>query len=242
MTSALSSTAKTRPLPSHLDLPCEDASVPHDFFEHPQSRLLTSSVEFWLRRQRPGFDCVIGQDNYIYWDITTPPTLGAKAPDWFLVPGVPHLLDGNFRRSYVLWNEHVAPALVMEFMSEWPGGEWDKTPRTGKYWVYEQGIRAQHYAIFDPGRDQLDAFDLVDGRFQPAKLNERGHYPIDSLGLEYGLWRGEWARTTRLWLRFWDSNGHLLLTPEEEGHRAEREKQKAFDKLRELGIDPEKLS
>src|ERR1700722_6237632 len=181
MTPALSTTSKTRPLPTHLGLPCEDDSVPHDFFEHLQGMLLTSTIELWLRRLRPGFDCTIGQDSFIYWDITTPPTLGAKAPDWFLVPGVPNLLDGEPRRSFVLWNEHVPPAVVMEFISEWPSGEWDKTPRTGKFWVYEQGICAQHYVIFDPKRDQLDAFDLVNGRFQPSKVNDRGHYPLPSL-------------------------------------------------------------
>jgi len=249
MSPAVSPGTKARALPTHLDLPFEDKSVPRDFFEHEQARLLTNCVRLWLDQRRPGFDCVIGQDNYIYWDITTPPTLGAKAPDWFLVPGVPRLLDGIFRNSYVLWNEHIVPSIVMEFISETPGGEWDKTPRTGKFWVYEQGIKAPHYAIWDPWRNQLEAYDLAQGHYQPAQPNERGHYAIESLGLEYGLWQGVWNQTSRLWLRFWDSQGQLLLAPEEQNEqarlraeKAEREKHKAFDKLRELGIDPEKLS
>jgi hypothetical protein len=234
MTPAISSTTKARSLPTHLDLPFEDKTVTHNFFEHQQSRLLTSSIELWLNRQRPGFDCAVGQDNYIYWEVTSPPTVGAKAPDWFLVPGVPRLLDGIYRNSYVLWNEHVPPCVVMEFISETPGGEWDTTPHTGKFWVYEQGIRAPHYAIWDPWRDQLEAYQLVEGRYQAAKPNERGHFAIEALGLEYGLWHGSWNRTPRLWLRFWDNQGELLLAPEEQAERAER-------KLRELGIDPEKL-
>jgi Putative restriction endonuclease len=240
--------SETRTLPTHLDLPFEDKTVPHNFFELRQAMLLTSAIEFWLERRRPGFECEIGQHNYIYCDNTTPPTAGAKAPDWFLVPGVPRLLDGVQRNSYVMWQEKVVPAVVAEFVSEEPGGEWDKTPRTGKFWVYEQGIRVPHYVIFDPWRDQLDAYQLVDGRFQPAQSNERGHYSIDSLGLEYGLWKGIWQSIDRRWLRFWDNQGQMLLTHAEaeeqarlRADQAELAKQQAFAKLRELGFDPEKL-
>jgi Putative restriction endonuclease len=152
-------------------------------------------------------------------------------------------------------NEKVVPVAAFEFISETPGGEWDKTPRTGKFWVYEQGICIPHYAILDPWQVKLEAFELFRGKYRPAKVNERGHFPIRFMGLEYGFWNGLWAKTTRPWLRFWDSQGKMLLTPEElsdqvkrqaeqaqrQAVQAEREKRKAFDKLRELGIDPEQL-
>ena len=52
----------------------------------------------------------------IYWRETDPPEPGAEAPDWFYVPNVPATLDG-FRRSYVLWPEHMAPFIALEFAS-----------------------------------------------------------------------------------------------------------------------------
>jgi hypothetical protein len=49
--------------------------------------------------------------------LTNPPEKGAEAPDWFYVPNVPPLVDGEVRRSYVLWKEYVTPLIVLEFVS-----------------------------------------------------------------------------------------------------------------------------
>ncbi|WP_026087708.1 Uma2 family endonuclease, partial [Chlorogloeopsis fritschii] len=76
----------------------------------------------------------------IYWRLTDPPEKGAEAPDWFYVPNVPPLLDGQTRRSYVLWREYIAPLIVLEFVSGDGSEERDKTPWTGKFWIYEQVI------------------------------------------------------------------------------------------------------
>jgi hypothetical protein len=46
-----------------------------------------------------------------------PAERGAEAPDWFYVPDVPPKLDGEIRRSYVLWKEFVAPLIALEFVS-----------------------------------------------------------------------------------------------------------------------------
>ena len=35
---------------------------------------------------------------------------GAKSPDWYLVTDVPHLLDGEYRHSYVMWHEQRSPS------------------------------------------------------------------------------------------------------------------------------------
>jgi Uma2 family endonuclease len=207
-------------LPDHTQLPFEDDSVAKDFFEHPQSRLLTSTIEPWLNQRHPNHQYAIGQDSYIYWDITTPATLGAKAPDWFYVPDVPATLDGRWRKSYVLWQEHVLPVLVAEFVSGNGKEEHDATPRTGKFWVYEQGICARYYAIWQPAIPELKLFELVQGRFQQMTPNARRHYFHEPMGLELGLWQGSFAGCDQLWLRWWDAAGRLLPTPEE---RAEQE-------------------
>ncbi|MCL2934765.1 MAG: Uma2 family endonuclease, partial [Trichodesmium sp. MAG_R03] len=48
-----------------------------------------------------------------------------------------------------------------------------------------------------------------------------GHYFIEPLGIELGIWQGSYQNQTLSWLRWWDSEGNLLLTGAE---RAEVEK------------------
>jgi hypothetical protein len=59
------------------------------------------------------------------------------------------------------------------------------------------------------------------------------------MGVELGLWQGEYQNAELPWLRWWDLQGNLLLTGEE---RAEQETQRAnrlTAQLRALGIEPE---
>lgn len=87
------------------------------------------------------------------------------APDWFYVPHVPPLLNGVFRRSYVLWQEIVAPLIAIEFVSGSGAEERDATPYQGKFWIYEQAIRIPFYAIFDAWQD-------LKGIYCPQPKNE----------------------------------------------------------------------
>ena len=78
---------------------------------------------------------------------------------------------------------------------------------------------------------------MVENHFQPLPKNERGHYPITCLGVELGIWQGEYQNVELPWLRWWDLEGNLLLTGQE---LAEQEKQRADKlaaKLRELGVE-----
>ena len=59
-----------------------------NFQEHPQSVLLTDSIEPVLQNLHPEGDYVIGQDCGIYWRLTEPLERGAECPDWFYVPNV----------------------------------------------------------------------------------------------------------------------------------------------------------
>ncbi len=86
-------------------------------------------------------------------------------------------------------------------------------------------------------------------------VNERGRYPIPQLGVELGIWQSEYDEMNLPWLRWWDSEGNLLLIgeepareerlrAEEEHLRAEEEKQRAdrlAAKLREMGINPDEV-
>lgn len=52
----------------------------------------------------------------MYYDVHH--QLWHQRPDWFLAVNVPRLYDGHdLRRSYVVWQEGQAPAVVVEFLS-----------------------------------------------------------------------------------------------------------------------------
>lgn len=260
MTIAQSKPALT--LPGHTQLPESDGSFVKNFQEHPQSLLLTSSITPILNALHPDGQYALGQDSGIYWRLTDPPERGAEAPDWFYVPNVPPLLDGARRRSYVLWKEIISPLIAIEFTSGDGREERDRTSpfsregaKAGKFWVYEQAIHIPFYAIYKVEKAAVEVYELIGGQYQLCSPNERGHYPIPPLGVELGIWQGQYLNQAFPWLRWWDSQGNLLLAGEEraeqekqradqEKQRAEQEKQRADQlaaKLRELGIDPEQL-
>lgn len=219
-------------LPDHTQLPYEDGTFAKNFQEHPQSLLLTDSLQPILKLRHPdGWYC-IGQDCGIYWRFTDPPQKGAVSPDWFYVPNVPPLIDDQLRRSYVLWQEYVAPLIVLEFVSGDGTEERDQTPMVGKFWIYEQAIRAAFYGIYEVRAPRLEVYRWVEGAYTPMTPNERGHYLIPPMGVELGLWQGRYGNAELPWLRWWDVEGNLLLTGEE---RAER----LAAQLRALGVEPE---
>ena len=239
MTSAINAPSALTPFPDHTQLPESDGTFVKNFQEHPQSILLTDSIKPILQKRHPDGQYCIGQDSGIYWRITDPPEKGAEAPDWFYVANVPPTLNGQTRRSYVLWREFIAPLIALEFVSGNGSNERDKTPWTGKFWIYEQVIRPPFYGIYEVNKPSVEVYELVGGQYQLLTANERGHYPIHPLGVELGLWQGEYYNMELPWLRWWDLQGNLLLTGEE---RAEQERQRAdrlTAQLRSLGIEPE---
>lgn len=161
-------------LPDHTELPESDGTFVKNFQEHPQSILLTDSINSVLQQLHPDGQYAIGQDCGIYWRLTDPPERGAEAPDWFYVPNVPPMLNGKFRRSYVLWQEYIAPLIVLEFVSGDGSEERDNTPLNGKFWVYEQAIRVPFYGIYEVNKAKVEVYHLVDGHYQPVAANERG--------------------------------------------------------------------
>ncbi len=260
MTSATDPTTDLTPFPDHTQLPESDGTFVKNFQEHPQSILLTDSIEPILQQCHADGQYCIGQDSGIYWRITDPPERGAEAPDWFYVPNVPPMLDGQIRRSYVLWREHIAPLIALEFVSGKGEEERDKTPWNGKFWIYEQVIHPAFYGIYEVSKASVEVYHLVGGQYQLLPANERGHYPITPLGVELGIWQGQYQNLELPWLRWWDLQGNLLLTgderakqesqrAEQESQRAEQESQKAEQErqraerlaaqLRALGIEPE---
>ena len=228
----------SRGFPDHTQLPESDGTFVKNFQEHPQSILLTDSLSSVLQQLHPdGYYC-IGQDSGIYWRETDPPEKGAEAPDWFYVAGVPPQLNGQYRRSYVLWRELIPPTIVLEFASGDGSEERDQTPFKGKFWVYERVIRVPYYGIYEIVSGRLEVYHLVDFSYHKMTPNDRGHYPIPLMQVELGLWQGTYQNQEMLWLRWWDLSGNLLLIGHEqvalEQQRTEQERQRAEAAEREL--------
>jgi hypothetical protein len=162
-----------------------------------------------------------------------------------------------------LWQEVIPPQIVIEFVSGNGAEERDKTPWEGKFWIYETVIRPPYYAIYEVEKACVEVYGLTIGRYELIPANERGHFPIPELGVELGIWSGLYGNMDLPWLRWWDSQGNLLLSgheqaeqqhqrAEQEHQRAEQERQRAEQerqradrlaaRLRELGVDPEELA
>jgi len=231
MTTSVNPVVLPPAFPNHTQLPDSDGTFVKNFQEHPQSLILTDSIGQILQQRHPDGQYAIGQDCGIYWRETEPAEQGAEAPDWFYVPNVPPNIDGQIRRSYVLWREHIAPLIALEFASGNGDEERDRTPlsrtdegvvtKPGKFWVYERVMRIPYYGIYQVNNGRLEVYRLIDGYYQLLELNQRGHFPIAPLGVELGLWQGSYQNQTMLWLRWWDEEGNLLLIGDE---RAELER------------------
>jgi Uma2 family endonuclease len=214
----------------HTQLPESDGTFVKNFQEHPQSLVLTSSIDPVLKKLHPDGQYCIGQDSGIYWRLTEPREKGAEAPDWFYVGNVSPLLKGKYRRSYVMWKELVPPLLAIEFVSGNGSEERDDSPlptdpneidpktgekkKAGKFWVYEQAVKIPFYAIYEESNAAVEVYHLVNGRYAKLPPNDRGHYSVPPMGIELGIQFGK-EETPIPWLRFWDADGNLLLTGDE---------------------------
>jgi Uma2 family endonuclease len=196
--------------PTHLDLPDTDGLPVENDIQFYQARLLSSAVEPFLWKLHPAGDYYVGSDVGIYWRATDPPLNGCKSPDWYYVPGCRKMPDGQYRRSYVMWDEGVSPLIVMEFVSGDGSEEHDDEPGSGKFWVYRRGIRAGYYAIHDPARKSLELYKTVGGDYRPVQPNEHGLFVIEPLGLALGHWEGTYGPHTQTWVRFYTPDGTLV--------------------------------
>ncbi|MBL8797290.1 MAG: Uma2 family endonuclease [Planctomycetia bacterium] len=245
-----------QPIRDHTQLPDKDNVPVRNSFENWQSELLSESLMPVLWQRHPDGSFFVGHDVGIYWRDTDPPQKGVKAPDWYYVPGVPRLVGGEMRRSYVLPLELMPPYLVLEYVSDDGAEERDRTPWEGKFWVYEHMIRPAFYGIYEPDSGKLEMHRHVEDRFEDLRPNERGRYELPSLGVELGIWEGTYHGYAMPWLRWWDSRGVLLPSPQDaleaerqraeaERQRAEAERQRAdklAERLRALGINPDEVS
>ena len=161
-----------------------------------------------------------------------------KAPDWLYVPKINEPLNQRspsqpIRRSYTPWTEGDGVAIVMEFLSEDDNGEHSSRdmPPYGKLYFYEQILTVPTYVIFDPQEGLMNVRQLQNGTYQIIPHNADDRVWIPELELFLGVWIGVRETVPAKWLRWWDSQGNLLLwaseQAEQERQRVELERQRA---------------
>lgn len=89
----------------------------------------------------------------------------------------------------MLWQEYLAPLIVLEFVSGDGSEERDRTPITGRFWIYKQAIRVPFYGIYEVNQARVELYHLMEGRYEQMQPNEHGHYPVTPLSVELGICR-----------------------------------------------------
>ena len=199
-------------------------------------------------------------------------------PDVLLSLGVQRGGDYSQRenRSYFVWELGKLPELCIEIVSNQEGDEVHlsrKSKRKGKTFTKKDRygeIGVRYYVVFDP-LEQIQAdIDYAKAKvwtYSPEgrgysetltqSLNELGQYIwLDTIGVGLTLWRGEFEENVRrVWLRWCDVDGNVILTGAERAKlsdrradsadrradSAEAKAQRLADRLRELGLNPDDL-
>jgi Uma2 family endonuclease len=139
-----------------------------------------------------------------------------RGPDFFVVLGTTR----EPRRSWVVWEEDGKyPNVIVELVST----STEAIDRGTKKRIYQDVFRTPDYILFDPESGDLEGWRLVEGVYEPMAPDARGLLWSAQLELFLGVRDGK--------LRFFERDGALVPTPDEEADALER-------KLRELGVDP----
>jgi Uma2 family endonuclease len=235
-------------LPTMYDLPSEDPEemgLPDEFHDF-QPDLLRETC------QPNTAEFFIGADLNLYYDAKR--TNWYKRPDWFLVVGSPASSSiANSRLSYVMWQEHIAPFLMVELLS--PGTEAEDLGQTlrvvgkppTKWQVYEQILRVPYYAIFDRYSNQFRMFSLQATQYVEQTISGQGFW-FQEIELGLGLWSGSYQGVEGQWLRWYNQSGNWISTDREDkleaNQRADQQQQRAdllAAKLRSMGINIDEL-
>jgi Uma2 family endonuclease len=200
-----------------FDLPSEYPEEPGlpDYYHYQQPHLLDETFQ----TEMPTFSA---GDMSIYYDPDQPSR--HKRPDWFAVLGAEPLFEGHLRKSYVLWQEKLRPFIIVELIS-YSTFEDDyglDTPRStdklSKLHIYRDLIQVPYYIVFD-GEEvrNTSAHHWENGSFRdiPCVFNDRVRLPIPEIGLELRSWVGTYRGQMYCWLRWYDSEGHIIPTDEE---------------------------
>jgi hypothetical protein len=172
--------------------------------------------------------------------------------------------QADLRLSYVIWQEAVAPFLVVELLS--PGTEAEDLGQSlrevqqppSKWQVYQEILRVPYYVVFDRYSNRFRLFRLSGFHYQEVELTE-ARFWFDELGLGLGVYQGVYEGIEGKWLRWYDRDLQWIPSLTEQVEQSESRVQQAESRvqqaesiaqqerdradklaaqLRELGIDP----
>lgn len=214
-------------LPSHgIELPPGEDDLPYDDGEplesdkhrHQASLLLHALARHWRDRD----DYFAGANMALYYRLSQVERNEFRGPDFFVAVGT----ERRARKSWVTWSEEAGIYLVVEVTS--PSTR--RVDHTTKKAVYAgHPLRIPVYVIFDPADGRLDGFRLEADALEylPVIPTADRRLPCKAIGLQLGVWHGEYMGIEGPWLRWYTPDGDLLPTPEEaevsEAQRADEE-------------------
>ncbi|NEP59385.1 MAG: hypothetical protein F6K31_20615 [Symploca sp. SIO2G7] len=172
-------------------------------------------------------DYFAGGNMFVYYSRQQVRNREFKGPDFFVALNV----DGTIeRQGWVVWEEAGRyPDVIVELMSPSTASQ-DKGKKKD---LYEQTFKTRDYFVYDPFDEKsLQGWHLGGNlRYEAIAPDERGWLWCESLGLWLGTWKGTLTKEKASWLRFFDSEGNLILLAQElaeqERQRAEQESQRA---------------
>jgi Uma2 family endonuclease len=163
--------ADLKHLPTSDELPSSDETpvdnVGRRTWRSQDQNWLPNVLLFWLEYLwKDRQDWFFAVDMAVYHTTGMNPRVPV-VPDGFLSLGVERRKGGRSRNSYVLWEEQsVPPILVLEVVSQTPGGEYDE-----KMSIYAR-LGVLYYVIYNPRfwqRDKhlpFEVYKLVEGDYQ----------------------------------------------------------------------------
>lgn len=194
----------------------------------------------WLFRpgsDRSRDDVYVAGNLTIYYSPNQKKSEFFRGPDIFVVLGV----DPEPRRSWTVWEEDGRyPNMIIELLSKSTA----EVDRTEKKEIYQSVWCVPEYFWFDPYSLEFSGFSLVDGGYEPIAPTPEGWLWSQELGAYLGIANDR--------LRLFTPDGAILPFPEEAAQtqaeqaqlRADRAEAKLAlwaKKLRELGLDPDRL-
>ncbi|CAK0762553.1 Uma2 domain-containing protein [Gammaproteobacteria bacterium] len=224
-------------LPTMYDLPSEEPGEPGmpDEFHIRQPPLLEETF------QPPGLlphQIFFAMDMNLYYDPHHPRWY--KRPDWFVVLKGPHFHKNkkDLHLSYVVWQEEMAPTLILEMLS--PGTEdedmgWRLSKNSeqkppSKWEVYERLLQVPLYVVYSHRTKHLEIFRWTAAGYKSIPV-KGGRCWLREIGLGIGLWNGQYKKWQGTWLRWFDRQGHWIPNEEERAREQQKRTEQALRRV-----------
>jgi Uma2 family endonuclease len=203
-----------------LDLPYENGE-PLESDRHVVQMHLCINLLKYTWRDRSDF--FVGGNMLIYYSLdqaeqvvaelegAAPKRVAYRGPDFFVVLDVERYRE---RKSWVVWQEGGRyPNVIVELLSPSTA----ETDLTVKKELYGRVFRTPEYFVwdpFDPGA--FTGWRNPNGGYRLIEPDERSWLWSEQLKLWLGPWTGELHGEHAVWLRYYDAEGNLLPTGEED--------------------------